>query len=108
SRTRVLVERPAFRTMVAGGLRPVQRTLALPPVEAAHVPAAKRDPHYALLVDVAAARAEARLRHVEDLGELGLRVETQHAAAAAKDTHGVPDRAVRGTGHHRIRARAAG
>src|SRR5438034_5292 len=33
----VLIERPALRTVIAGGLRPVERALAPAPVEAAHV-----------------------------------------------------------------------
>src|SRR5687768_15358714 len=42
--SRILVERPAFRTVVAGRLRPVQRPLALVAVEACEMTARKRGP----------------------------------------------------------------
>src|SRR2546428_3898890 len=57
---RILIEGPALRAVVAGGLRPVERPLALAPVEAADVAAAERRPYDALLVDVGAADAEVR------------------------------------------------
>src|SRR5205814_3646230 len=65
----VLIERPAFWAVIAGGLRSVERPLALAPVEAADVAASHRRPHDTLLVDVGAADAEVRLRHVVDLGK---------------------------------------
>src|SRR5262245_43762784 len=56
----VLIERPAFWTVIAGCLRPVERTLAFPPVETRQVAARQRRPHYTLFVDVGAADAESR------------------------------------------------
>src|SRR5581483_939553 len=47
-RTGILLERPAFRTMVAGRLRAVQRALALAAVEAFQMPARERQPHHAV------------------------------------------------------------
>src|SRR3981189_2891993 len=64
ARPRILVERPALRAMIAGRLWSVERTLALAPVEAADVAARERNPHHALAVDIAAARAEAWHRDV--------------------------------------------
>src|SRR5690606_8924662 len=43
-RERLRVERPALRTVIARGCRAVQRTLALAPVEAGHVPARRGSP----------------------------------------------------------------
>ena len=73
ARARILVERPALRAVIAGRLRAVERTLALAPVEAADVAARERHPHHALAVDVGAAHAEARHRHVVDFRQRGLR-----------------------------------
>src|ERR1700730_6245029 len=69
----IFVKRPALRAVIAGRLRSVERTFALAPVKAANMAARERHPHDALAVDVAAARAEARLRHVIDLREGGFR-----------------------------------
>src|SRR6266568_2021493 len=63
----ILVEAPAFRAMVAGGVRAVERALALAPVEAREMAARERPPRDAVLVDVAAADAESRQRHVINL-----------------------------------------
>src|SRR5262245_54692722 len=65
----ILIEAPALGTVITGGLRTVERSLALTPIEAADVARAHRGPHHALLVDVGAANAEVWLRHVVDLGE---------------------------------------
>src|SRR5262249_59373882 len=73
ARPRILVERPALRALIAGRLGSVERALALAAVEAADVAARERHPHDALAVDVAAARTEARQRHVVDFRERGLR-----------------------------------
>src|SRR5262245_47559182 len=55
---RILVEAPAFRAVVAGGVRAVERALALAPVEAHEMAARGRSPRDAVLIDVAAADAE--------------------------------------------------
>ena len=109
ARARVLVERPALRAVIAGGLRPVERPLALAPVEAADVAAAQRRPHDALLVDVGAADAEVRLRHVVDLRERGRRrirsrSEPHDRRGAAEHADGAPDRAVDRARHHGVEA----
>src|SRR6267142_4477087 len=64
ARARILVERPALGAVVAGCLRTVERAFAETAIELAHVAARERDPHAALLVDVAAARTEAGQRNV--------------------------------------------
>jgi hypothetical protein len=51
----ILMERPAFRAMIAGRLGPVQRTLALLAIELADMAARKRSPDDAFAVDVGAA-----------------------------------------------------
>src|SRR3954462_3875932 len=71
ARSRILVERPALRAMIAGRLRSVERPLAFAPVETADVAACERHPHHALAVDIAAARAEAGHRNVVDFRECG-------------------------------------
>src|SRR5439155_21105283 len=70
---RILVKGPALRAMIAGCFRSVERALALAPVEAAHVPARERHPHYARAVDITAAWTETRHRYMVDFGERGLR-----------------------------------
>src|SRR5205809_2745627 len=67
ARARILIEGPAFGTMIAGRLRPVERPLALAPVAASHVPAAHGGQDDPVPVDVGAADAEVRLRDVVDL-----------------------------------------
>src|SRR5580692_7835938 len=59
---RIFVERPAFRAMIAGCFRAVERTLALGAIEAAEMAAGERHPDDTLGIDVAAARAETRHR----------------------------------------------
>src|SRR6185369_4502686 len=71
---RIFMERPALRAMIAGCLRAVERPFAQAPIEHAHVSASERDPDAALLVDVAAARAEAWHRHVVLLGQRLVRI----------------------------------
>src|SRR5215472_5417132 len=68
SRPWILVNAPAFGTVIAGGLRSIERTLALAPIEAGEMTAPERGPDDAVLVDVGAADAEVGLRHVVDLG----------------------------------------
>src|SRR3984957_12427553 len=58
ARARIFVERPAFRTMIAGRLRPVERAFAFAPVKTAEMAARERHPDHAFTVDVAAARAK--------------------------------------------------
>src|SRR5262249_59474815 len=106
--SRILVERPALGAMIAGRLRAVERSLTLAPIEAADVAARERYPHHALAVDIAAARAEARHRDIEDLGQLRVGIVAHHAAAAGEHPDGVPDRAIGRIRHHGIGARAAG
>src|ERR1700686_3739315 len=60
----ILIDGPAFRAMIAGGGRPVERALALVAVEAAEVTARQRRPDHAVAVDIAAADAERRCRNV--------------------------------------------
>src|SRR5262245_8358774 len=71
--SRELMEAPAFRAMVAGGLRAAERGLALAAIEASKLATRQRDPDDAIAVDVAAARTEPWLRHVVDLGDGGFR-----------------------------------
>src|SRR5580693_5600644 len=52
---RIFVERPAFRAMIAGRLRSVERALALGAIEAAEMARGQRHPDHALAVDIAAA-----------------------------------------------------
>src|SRR6266853_636731 len=104
ARARILIERPAFRTVVAGRGRPIEN-LALAAVEGAHVAARKRYPHHALAVDVAAARTEARHRYVVDFGErsfgrVGARIEPHDRAGARPQR--APDRAVGRTHRHGV------
>src|SRR6185295_179731 len=98
----IAVERPAFRTMIAGGRRTVERALALAAVEADQAAVRGRAPGDAILVDVAAADAVAFLRHVVDLRQAGCRIEAQEAGVAGEHADRVPDRAVGRIGHHRI------
>src|SRR4051812_23573102 len=72
--TWVLMKRPAFGTMIARCLGTVERAFAQAPVEYAHVTARQRNPHTALHVDVAAARAKAGQRYVVLLGERLVRI----------------------------------
>ena len=104
----ILVERPALGAVIAGGLRSVERRLALAAIEAADVAAAERHPHHALPVDVGAARAEAGHRHVVDLGQrrrrrVGARRQAHDRAGHAQRR--APDRAVDRARHHRVERR---
>src|SRR5207249_12023932 len=65
----IFIERPAFGAVIAGGLRSVQWTFALSPVEACQMAARERRPHDTLLVDVSAADAEAGRRDIIDFRE---------------------------------------
>src|SRR6185503_21197006 len=103
---RVLIERPALGTMVAGSLRAIERCLALAPVEAHQVSARARPPQHPVLVDVAAADAIGRRGHVIDLRELRLRIEAQETRRATEYADRVPDRAIHRAWHDSVRARA--
>src|SRR4051812_23609221 len=87
ARAGILVERPAFGAMVAGRLRAVEGTFAEPAVEHAEVAARQRGPDASLLVDVGAAHAEARQRHVvlfsQRLVRVLGRIDTHEGARAA-------------------------
>src|SRR5205085_1051275 len=76
------VERPAFRTMLAGRRgRAVERTLALAAIEARHVAAREHGPHHATAREVDAARAVALVGRQVDFGERRLaRVRSGHQA----------------------------
>src|SRR5262249_34834342 len=65
-RTRERIERPAFRAVLAGCGRAIERALALAAVEARHVTAGERNPRDAVAVDVMAARAEAGRGYLVD------------------------------------------
>ena len=71
-RTVRLIERPPFLALAAIVLRRAIQVLALAEVEAGQVAARRqRRPDDAVAVDVDAARIEARLRDLEDLGLAG-------------------------------------
>src|SRR4030095_11736573 len=89
-------------------LRAVERSFTLAPVEAADVAARERHPQHSLAVDVAAARAEARHRDVEDLRQLRVGIVAHDTAAGGAYPHSVPDRALGRIRHHGVGARAAG
>src|SRR5262249_2682096 len=101
----IFVEAPAFRAVVAGGVRAVEWALALAPVEAREMAARVRPPRDAVLVDVAAADAEGRQRHVVDFGQSRCGIEANERWRAAEDAGGVPDRAVDRVRHHGIGSR---
>src|SRR5262249_29208930 len=105
----ILIERPAFGTVITGRLRSVERAFALPPVEAPDVAAAHRCPYDALLVDVRAADAEVGLRHVVDLRERGRRWirpwrQSHHRGGTAENVDRAPDRSVDRARHHGVEA----
>src|SRR4029450_5309506 len=87
---------------------PVERTLALAPVEARQVAARRRRPHHAVLVDVTATDAEARQGYVVDFRQPRFGHKAQDRRGAAEHTDGVPDRAVYRARHHGIGPRTAG
>ena len=107
ARAGILIKRPALGAMIAGRLRPVERSFALAPIEAAEMAARERRPDDALLVDVGAADAEARQRNVVDLRERrlrGIRPRNDAHDRARESPHGTPDRAVGRTRHHGVEA----
>src|SRR5437667_71735 len=69
TRSWILIESPAFRTVIAGGLRSVEWALALAAIEASKVTAGERHPHDTFLVDIGATWAEPRHWYVIYLGQ---------------------------------------
>src|SRR6516225_1954473 len=106
ARPRILVEPEAFGAVIAGRIRPVERTLALAPIEADQRAIRARPPNHPVLVDVAAAQADALLRNGIELAELGLGIEAQEARRAGEHIERVPDRAIGRVRHHGVGTRA--
>src|SRR2546425_4102106 len=78
-RPRISVEREAFRAMVAGRVRSVERPLALAAVEADQAAVPARPPHHPLLFDVAPPPPHALPPKGVELPELRLWVGAQEA-----------------------------
>src|SRR5207302_7091536 len=94
-----LIERPAFGAMRARRSRPIQ-DLAFPPVKATKMPARKRYPEHAVVIDVSAARSEARRWHFVDFtkrGLRGIRSRLNPNDLTGISHHGSPHRTVGGT-----------
>src|ERR1041385_7382676 len=73
-RSRELVERPSFRTLLSrSGSRSVQRSLAFSPVEACEVPARQCRPDNTIQIEVDTARSEADIGRRIDFSERCLR-----------------------------------
>src|SRR5262249_8669874 len=96
----------AFASVIAGRIRPAESTLAVAPVEADQRAIRARPPPPPVLVDVAAAQADALLRNGIELAELGLGIEALEAWRAGEHIERVPDRAIGRVRHHGVRARA--
>src|SRR4029077_6665808 len=94
ARSGILIERPAFRAMIAGSGRPIERAIELAAVKAAEVTPRQPGPDHAVAVDIAAEDSERRPGNVEHLRQSGLRVKSQERRRTAEDADGVPDRAV--------------
>src|SRR6266446_1878136 len=84
ARAGILIDRPALRAMIAGGVRSIERAFALAAVEAAEVATRQRRPDHAVLVDVAAADSERRRRNIEQLRQSGRRVKSQDPGGPPK------------------------
>src|SRR4030095_12660413 len=94
--TGILIKRPALRAVVTGGFWSVERSLAFSPVEAGEMAAREGRPDNSLLVDVGAADAETRQRHVVDFGERrlrGIRPRRDAHDGTGKIAERAPDRA---------------
>src|SRR5262249_30497159 len=102
SRAWVLVIRETFGAVIAGGSGPIERTLAFAPVEADKSAVRARPPKDAVLVDVAAAHANAFFRDGVELAELGLWIEAQESRRAGENVKRVPDRTVGRVRHHGV------
>ena len=106
ARTRVLVERPALRAMIAGGLRPVERRLALAAIEAAHVAAAERHPHDAVACRcrrrARRSRASARCRSRPAPCSGGLEPGASRTTAPGTPSDRAPHRSVHRARHHGV------
>ncbi len=107
ARARIAVEDKALRAMIAGRVGPVERTLALAPVEAHEAAVRSRSPNDAVLVDVAAADAVAVLRQVVDLRQSGRGIEAQESGRAARKRRRCtrPSRRSGAASRHRVRNR---
>src|SRR4030095_14290937 len=81
---RILVIREAFGAVVAGRIGPIERPLAFAPIETDERAVRARSPKDAVLVDVAAAHANAFLGDGVELAELGLRIEAQESRRAGE------------------------
>src|SRR5215510_12992768 len=88
--------------MLTGRSRPVERTLALAPVEARQVAARRRRPYHTVLVDVTATDAEARQGYVVDFRQARFGHKTQDRRGATEHADRIPDRAVHRARHHSI------
>src|SRR5690348_3943561 len=67
--SRISIEGPPFRTVIAGGFGAIQGPFAFAAVKAAEMAAGKRYPHDAFRIDIAAANAKARRWHIVNLCE---------------------------------------
>src|SRR3989442_2116329 len=73
-RSRVLIQRPAFRTLLSGcGGRPVERPFAFATVEACEMSARKRGPDHTVEIEVDAARTVSFVRRQVNFRQRGLR-----------------------------------
>src|SRR5215813_6707075 len=106
ARPRILVVREALGAVIPGRVWPVERALALAPVEADQSAVRARGPQHPVLVDVAAAQADALLWNGIELAELGLGIEAQEARWSGEHIDRIPDGAIGGVRHHGVRTRA--
>src|SRR4051812_11207151 len=104
--TRIFEVGEALRAVIAVCIRPVQRVLAFAAIEADQAAVRARAPEHAVLVDVAAANADAFLRNGIELRQFGLGIEAHEAGLTNERVDGVPDRAVGRMRHHGVRAGA--
>src|SRR5262245_38363752 len=88
--------------MLASSSRPVERPLALAPVETRQVAARRRRPYHAVLVDVTATDTEARQGHVVDFRQASFGHKTQDRRGATEHADSIPNRAVHRARHHSI------
>src|SRR5262245_31378168 len=100
----ILIIPESLGAVIAGGSGPVERTLALTAIEAHQRAVRARPPKDAVLVDVAAADANAFFRDGIELAELGLRIEAQESRRPGENIKRVPDRTVGRVRHHGVGA----
>src|SRR5262249_33844845 len=101
----ILIDRPTFRTMVAGRGRPVEWALAFAAVQAAAGTARQRRPDHTVRIDIAAADSDRRRRNVVHLGQSGSRVKSQDSRRLTEHADRIPDGAVDRRRHHGVRSR---